>query len=204
MGKEYKGDTDRLYIVWISMKYRCYNPKYHRFHNYGGRGITVCDEWRYSYKKFRQWALDNGYDYHALYGECTLDRINPNGNYEPDNCRWVNIKVQANNRRDNIKVTYNGETHTLPQWADITGINYKLLAQRYSKGWSLDEVFNPKIGKHEKIILELNGEIHNLAEWSRIIGINYDSLKYRYYLGWSDRDILTTPINYRHTKINKK
>lgn len=90
---------ERLNGVWHGMKERCFNPSATNYPDYGGRGITVCDEWAKDYQAFRDWSLANGYNEKAKRGECTLDRVNVNGNYEPGNCRWVSMKVQAHNRR---------------------------------------------------------------------------------------------------------
>lgn len=89
----------RLYKVYRTMLARCFNPKNDGFKNYGGRGITVCDEWRKDFLSFREWALENGYDDSASFGYCTIDRIDVNGNYEPGNCRWVTMAVQQKNKR---------------------------------------------------------------------------------------------------------
>ena len=88
----------RLYQVWQGMKARCSNPHNVHYKDYGGRGISVCEEWQ-DYSVFRDWALENGYDTNAEHGGCTLDRINNDGNYCPSNCRWVDMSVQAKNRR---------------------------------------------------------------------------------------------------------
>lgn len=87
----------RLYAVWNAMICRCKSPKHKEYHRYGGRGISVCDEWK-SFETFKQWAYQSGYDDCAKRGTCTLDRINNNGNYEPSNCRWVDMKTQNRNK----------------------------------------------------------------------------------------------------------
>lgn len=97
--KTHGGSSERLYSVWRGMIDRTTLPSHNRFEHYGGRGISVCDEWKHSYEKFRTWALKNGYDPSAKRGECTIDRIDVNGDYEPFNCRWVDMKHQAKNKQ---------------------------------------------------------------------------------------------------------
>ena len=93
----------RIYHVWINMRNRCNNPNFKQYNDYGGRGIKVCEEWdnnKNGIDNFVKWAYANGYDENAPRGKCTLDRINNDGNYEPSNCRWVDMKVQAHNKRN--------------------------------------------------------------------------------------------------------
>lgn len=99
--------NSRLYNVWNCMKQRCGNPNNHNYKEYGERGISICDEWKCSFEAFEKWSLENGYNPNAKRGECTIDRIDVNGNYEPSNCRWVSMKVQSKNKR---KYNSKGET----------------------------------------------------------------------------------------------
>lgn len=129
------GRNERLYLVWMDMRRRCYNTKDQCYKNYGGRGITVCDEWQ-QYEAFREWAQNTGYDDSAKSHVCTLDRIDVNGDYCPSNCRWVDAKTQCNNKRNNLIVTYNGETHTATEWDRICGFPKNTMNKRIHAGWT--------------------------------------------------------------------
>lgn len=123
-----------LFNKWRKMKDRCECPTHQAYKDYGGRGIKVCDEWQ-KFENFRDWAYGNGYQ-----EKLTLDRIDVNGNYEPSNCRWTTWKAQANNRRSNHRVTAYGETHTIQEWSDITGIKHSTIWRRLCKpGWSAED-----------------------------------------------------------------
>lgn len=124
----------RLYDTWHGLRQRCNNPNSKDAHNYYERGIVVCEEWNKSYEAFRDWAIANGYQ-----DGLTIDRIDVNGNYCPENCRWATAKEQCRNTRVNHLLTHNGETKTIAEWAEITGIDYYTLAKRIEKGWSDDD-----------------------------------------------------------------
>ena len=139
----------RLYMVWVGMKTRCFNKNVPNYSDYGGRGITVCDEWM-DFETFRKWSVENGYDYNAPPHECTLDRINVNGNYEPDNCRWANALTQSNNKRNNKIVSYKGEEHTVAEWAKIKGIRIATLWRRLDSGWPVEKAMETKPSRGNK------------------------------------------------------
>lgn len=123
------GTHERLYTVWNNMKRRCSDPSDKKYHCYGGRGIKFCNEWN-EYAKFREWALSNGYDENADFGKCTLDRIDVNGDYCPENCRWVSMLVQHDNRRNNVRVEWDGNEYTLGQLSSLCDIPRKTLYWR--------------------------------------------------------------------------
>lgn len=135
------GQTDsRLYVIWCSMKERCYNSHDPQYHNYGERGIEICDEWKNNYPAFMEWANANGYDETAPRGKCTIDRIDTNKGYSPDNCRWADMKTQMRNVRYNHYETYNGETLTIAEWAERYNILYSTLLPRINEfGYTIEE-----------------------------------------------------------------
>lgn len=146
------GKKERLYNVWSGIKNRCLNPNDKNYFRYGERGITICDEWKDDYTKFREWAYQNGYDDTLPKYQCTIDRIDNTQGYSPDNCRFVDAKVQCNNRSSNHLIEYNGETHTISEWARITGIGKCCIRRRIVKqGWSVEDALTiPPNGKRSK------------------------------------------------------
>lgn len=124
----------RIYHTWINMKTRCHTPTAWEYKNYGARGIAVCDEWRNNFQAFYDWANENGYR-----DDLTIERINNDGNYCPENCRWVDRITQNRNQRNTRLVTFNGVTKHLFDWADEFGIKRNTLAHRLHRGWSIDK-----------------------------------------------------------------
>ena len=114
----------RIYNTWAHMKQRCYNHKNASFKHYGAKGIKVCEEWQ-KFVPFCDWAISNGYD-----DSLTLDRIDNNKDYSPENCRWVTIEVQNNNKSDTNLITYNGKTQSIAKWAKELNIKYTTLNKR--------------------------------------------------------------------------
>ena len=125
----------RLYNTWCNIKQRCYNSNMRDYRLYGGRGIVMCDEWKNDYAAFKEWALSNGYDETAPRGACTIDRIDNNGIYSPDNCRIASQKTQCNNLRKNLLIEIDGRTQTLKQWADESGLDESKIRYRYHHGY---------------------------------------------------------------------
>lgn len=142
--RSYKhGETNnRLYRVWSGMRKRCLSPQSEPYKDYGGRGIRICKEWDgdNGYVNFREWAYANGYDENAPRGECTLDRIDVNGHYEPSNCRWVNMKVQSRNRRNTCFINYKGEKIALTELCERLNTNYDVVYKKINlNGKSIEE-----------------------------------------------------------------
>lgn len=136
--KEITRHEERLYGVWCGMRRRCLSPSNPEYPLYGGRGIKICEEWS-DYEAFKKWAYEKGYDDSAKKYECTIDRLDTNGNYSPDNCEWHNQKEQNNNRRNNVLLTFGNETYTMQQWSEIMGIRKDTLRRRlFVYGWPIE------------------------------------------------------------------
>lgn len=142
MASKHHGFGTRLYAVWNSMRQRCNNPNNAAYHNYGGRGISICEEWG-DFASFRDWSYQSGYNDSLPKGECTLDRIDVDRDYSPDNCRWISMKDQCLNKRNMVYLTYNGATNTLMKWSELTGVKYCTIWKRYKSGMSPERILKP-------------------------------------------------------------
>lgn len=132
MSKGMSRRNDKIYHIYYSIKHRCYNPNSNAYKNYGGRGITMCDEWLNDFEVFKKWILEHGYEYSKGRSEQQLDRIDNNKGYSPDNCRIVTLKENTRNTRQNVHITYNGETLTPGEWAEKLGIPAPRIRRRMS------------------------------------------------------------------------
>lgn len=127
----------RLYYIWCSMKDRCNNKNNHCYERYGGRGISVCDEWQH-FEPFRDWAFANGYA-----DNLSIERIDCNGNYEPNNCTWIPLADQNKNTRASRRITINGTTHILADWARLSELCPQTISYRIKKGYPESEWLKP-------------------------------------------------------------
>ena len=135
---KHKQSNTRIYRIWSGIKERCYNPNKNEFKSYGGRGIKMCLEWKDDFETFYDWAMANGYSV-----ELSIDRIDVNGNYEPNNCRWADAKTQGGNLRKNIIVTYRSEKVCLSEAARRANISKETLKARYRNGDRGERLFRP-------------------------------------------------------------
>lgn len=179
----------KLNGVYRAMKARCYNPNVKSYKDYGGRGITICDEWlnpekvcthygiyTKGWRAFEIWALSNGYK-----EGLTIDRIDNNKGYSPDNCRWVDKKTQSNNRGFCRLITYRGKTQNLKQWCEELGINYKLAHRRLSIcKWTVEQTFETKENPLYNLI-SYNGKTQTVAAWARELNLSYGTLRARLF-----------------------
>lgn len=135
----------RLYNIYSGMLARCFRKNHHAYKNYGGRGITVCDEWKDDFIVFFKWAMDNGYK-----NNLTIDRIDNNGNYEPDNCRWISKAEQTRNSRKNVYLTYNGVTKTISEWSKQFNIPLTTFRRRVLENRPFEEIISQERLKAKK------------------------------------------------------
>lgn len=164
------------YNIWVQMRRRCRSPKASGYQNYGGRGIQVCDRWDQSFEAFLEdmGPRPDGY---------SIDRENTNGDYEPDNCRWVSHEVQNNNRRSNVTLTHKGKTMTVSEWSRELGISHKTIHSRIKRNWPVEKILSPKIEprNHRAKIVKHDGKSWTLRQWSEHLGVPIQRLHWRIF-----------------------
>lgn len=177
----------KCYNSWADMMYRCYNKNSSAYHNYGGRGITVCDRWRDKEMGVLNFFEDMG----EPQGDMTIDRINNDGNYEPSNCRWASPKEQSRNRRTNINLTFNGETHCILDWSKILNISRTTITRRKAKNLSTEQILKKT---KEKIKITVNNIQYTIKEISNIVGEKQDTIRCRISHGWPIEKIMEKKV----------
>jgi hypothetical protein len=176
------------YSVWGSMKSRCLYKGHKGWHNYGGRGITVCGRWINSFENF---IADMG---SKPTPKSVIDRINNDGNYEPGNCRWTTQKINCRNRRGNVLLEMNGKTACVKEWSEITGLEPQTIWERIHLGWGVVETLTSPSSRTRRSTnrhITHNGETKTMTEWSRITGIGICTIRHRLLIGWSPEEILS-------------
>lgn len=171
-----------LYRRWSDMKTRCYNEESKNYDGYGAKGISVCDKWRNSYTEFKEWALKNGYE-----KDLTIDRIDYKGDYQPNNCRWVNVDVQANNKSNNLLIEIDGVIKNITEWSNHFGLNPKLPRGRYTRGVRGKDLFSNNkrssvkwSDKEIKFLLD-NWSYMDNEEIAEHLGRSLNSIKFKAY-----------------------
>lgn len=175
------GYRTKLYGVYLSMKERCNNPKSKGYKNYGERGIKVCKEWSDDFTLFKEWSLQNGYE-----EGLTIDRIDFNRGYEPNNCRWITNKEQQHNKTVNVFITHNGETKTITQWGEIYDIHPTTAKYRLDNGMRFEDAFNKNLGKYF-----YEGEYRTLKEIAILNDINPTAFTERVKRGLSIEEAIS-------------
>jgi hypothetical protein len=193
------GRTESVeYGIWCNIKVRCLNKNGQDFHNYKGRGITVCQEWIDSFEAFFNYIGERPTPYHSI------DRINNDGNYCPGNVRWATKWEQANNTRVNRLLEFKGETNTLAEWGKIFNIKPGIIHKRLKRGWSMEDALTIKenetnIKTFPHRFIEYNGISKTLSEWAIYSGIQKNTLFERIKRGWPIEKALTTPVKQAKT-----
>lgn len=160
-----------LYEVWISMKQRCCNKKNKAYFNYGGRGIYICEEWLHDYGNFYNWAIANGYK-----KGLSLDRVDNNGPYSPENCRWATRYIQNNNKNSNHLISYKNKNYTMREFADAFNLTYSCVKQRVKSNWDPDKIANTPTIKDRNRYITFNNETLSVNDWAKRLGISASTL----------------------------
>lgn len=179
------GKKTKLFMAWDSMRQRCYNKNHASYKDYGGRGIDICPEWYGDFKVFHEWAVNNGFS-----EELSIDRIDNDKGYSPDNCRWVDAKTQIRNRRNTVTYEWQGEEYTLAELGELSGVNKMTIKSRLNSGATLKEALSPKVG-NSVLLMTYKGETKPIKQWCTELSLNYPTVRNRHYKGWTDEEALT-------------
>lgn len=186
-GHAAKSNTSKTYRSWRDMLKRCSNPKVPHYNNYGGRGISVCSRWA----KFENFLEDMG---EKPFPTAQVDRIDVNGNYEPENCRWVTNRANANNRRNNVMLTLGEKTQSMAQWSSELNINYATLRDRKESGWSDFKALTTPV---RYLGFTYKGVTKSVGDWAVELGMNQNTLAGRLRRGWSIERAFTQGIQHK-------
>jgi hypothetical protein len=192
-GQARLGKTTRAYQRWKGMLGRCYNPKNARYPRYGGRGITVCEQWRQSFEAF---YADMGDPPPGL----TLERTDNMRGYSPENCVWATPKDQSNTRHTNHPLTYQGVTLTLRQWEHRLGYPRFLLQTRLQRGWSEERAITTPPNAHIPL-LTYKGKTMSFRDWNRELGLSKGGLESRIAAGWTVAEACETPPHFQEKTL---
>ena len=179
------GKHTKLFRAWDAMKQRCYNKNHASYKDYGGRGIDICTEWREDFEAFHDWSIANGFS-----DDLSIDRIDNDKGYSPDNCRWVDAKTQIRNRRNTVTYNWKGSEYTLAELGELTGINKMTIKSRLNSGATLEEALDPKVNT-SVLTMSYKGETKPIKQWCKELGLNYATVRNRHYKGWTDEEALT-------------
>lgn len=171
-----------LYVMFYSMVARCENPNTPNYKRYGGRGIKICKEWREDFMAFHDWAFANGYR-----KGLSIDRIDYNGDYCPENCRWADMITQQNNKSTNRIVEYEGKKYTIANLARAFNLEYDFVYRCIVKGESVEDIVhgNVPMRRSKKALYEIDGRVHTLMEWINISPVRQGTIRSRLSRGWS-------------------
>lgn len=182
------------YHIWGEMMRRCIDEDHPRYDSYGGRGIGVCDRWKILQNYIDDMWPRPGPGY-------SVDRIDNDGDYSPENCRWATNTDQQRNKRSTVLIRHNGEMKTATEWSEIYGINAATILHRHHEGWPSDEVMHGRSSC--KVFVMYKGEMSPLADVARSEGVNYQTMIRRKHAGWSDDEVVYGRGSQRHVVMYK-
>ena len=178
----------RLYDIWSAIKKRCNNPNAINYKDYGGRGIKICNEWLNNFVEFYNWSINNGYSENL-----SIDRINVDGDYCPENCRWISLEEQQRNKRNNILYEINNEKKTLLEWAREYNIKETTINNRiYALGWTIEEALEIK-SRSKRVkgkTYTINGVSKGIYGWAEQFNIDPEKVSSRINMGWTIEEAL--------------